>query len=361
MARAAAPLLDPLDQPTKNSVLDAFWGRPSFQSSQLCTGNALEVYWAFYHRTCEHALYDGGRHVLARTHQDIVDLISLFKEGLPRDTIRQRLRLKLTKTHHNEDELVDRAIDLAASLLLMIDFGSIEYGFSGRQQLEWSTEPLKDCVSSYFESTSVLGHEGVKLQRVFNALNLDRIAGVEIVPTTNLLDHLRLTDDDTKLYVFHHASFLKRQSQMYVFIPSYVALADHSSTILPPGLVEETLRTLALLFPQSDPTVRKWYRQFSASLALDPQLIFCGHLKTDDRQIENFKYWHDRIVVLKQVFDEATPQTLSQWWHDRRNGVQWYTFWIAIVVLCFTLLFGLIQSIEGALQVYGTFYGEKGS
>ncbi len=38
-------------------------------------------------------------------------------------------------------------------------------------------------------------------------------------------------------------------------------------------------------------------------------------------------------MVLKQVYDESTPKTLSQWWHDRRNGVQWYTFWVAIVVL----------------------------
>ena len=136
---------------------------------------------------------------------------------------------------------------------------------------------------------------------------------------------------------------------------------DYPSTILPNSLVEETLRTLALLFPQSDPAIRNWYRQLPAPFSLDPQLMLCGHLKTDDRQIENFTYWHDRLVVLKQVFDEATPQTLSQWWHDRRNGVQWYTFWIAIVVLGFTLFFGLIQSIEGALQVYGTFHDEKGS
>ncbi|KAF2126636.1 hypothetical protein P153DRAFT_388669 [Dothidotthia symphoricarpi CBS 119687] len=346
MARAASPLLDPLDAPTKIIILDALWGPISIQGHQVRNSHTFEAYWAFYHRSCEHALYDGGRHVLARTHEDIVDLAHLLQEGRSRDIIRGVLRLKLTKAHDNEDELVDRAIDLAANLLLMVDFDSIEYGFSGRQQIAWSTGSLGDCVASFFGSAPVLGHESVKLHRVFNALNLGRIAGVEIVPTTNLLDHLRLTDDDTKLYIFHHASFLKHQSQ---------------STILPKGLIEETLRTLALLFPQSDPAVRKWYRSLPTPFTLDPQLMLCGHLKTDDRQIETFVYWHDRIVVLKQVFDEATPRTLSQWWHDRRNGVQWYTFWIAIVVLGFTLFFGLIQSIEGALQVYGTFYGEKGS
>ena len=89
--------------------------------------------------------------------------------------------------------------------------------------------------------------------------------------------------------------------------------------------------------------------------SFDTQLTLLGYLKTDDRQIERFRFWHDRLVVLKQVFDEATPQTLRQWWYDRRNGVQWYTFWVAAVVLGLTLVFGLIQSLEGALQVYGTF------
>jgi hypothetical protein len=36
------------------------------------------------------------------------------------------------------------------------------------------------------------------------------------VPTNNLVDHLRLTDDDTKVCIFNHASFLKMQNQSYV-------------------------------------------------------------------------------------------------------------------------------------------------
>lgn len=56
--------------------------------------------------------------------------------------------------------------------------------------------------------------------------------------------------------------------------------------------------------------------------------------------------------MLKQVYDEAQPKTLRQWWHDRRNAVQWYTFWVAVLVLILTVVFGLIQSIEGAIQAY---------
>ncbi|CAO2655365.1 Nn.00g104290.m01.CDS01 [Neocucurbitaria sp. VM-36] len=345
MASPAASLLDALHPSTKALISNTFWGPQSTWSLSRHDNDPFGAYWKFYHRECERALHDGGRHVLARTHQDLLDVVAALKRGESRETIQLDLRKKLTKTHDNEDELVDRSIDLAAGLWLMVDFGNTPYGFCGRRQLQWSGQSFKDCVASGFDSTPWLGHKGVKLQRVFNALNLDRIAGVEILPTSNLLDHLRLIDDDTKLYVFHHASVLKCQVH---------------NTTLPDGLVVETIRTLALLFPQSDPAISDWSRQLSTFVELDSHLLLCGHLKTDDRQIENFTYWHDRLVVLKQVFDEATPRNLSSWWHDRRNGVQWYTFWVAVVVLCLTTAFGLIQSIEGALQVYGTFRGEKG-
>ena len=32
-----------------------------------------------------------------------------------------------------------------------------------------------------------------------------------------------------------------------------------------------------------------------------------------------------------------------------------YTFWVAVLVLVLTIFFGLVQSIEGALQVYASF------
>jgi hypothetical protein len=93
-----------------------------------------------------------------------------------------------------------------------------------------------------------------------------------------------------------------------------------------------------------------------AAEGLDPEMGRCGDLRSDDRQIEKFCYWRDRLIVLKQVFDAAEPKTLSQWWNDRRKGVQWYTFWVAILVLIFTLFFGFVQCVEGALQVYKAYH-----
>lgn len=116
------------------------------------------------------------------------------------------------------------------------------------------------------------------------------------------------------------------------------------------------METLSLLLPEHDKDVERWFnKQLSRNqkrIALDPLARECGQLKGQDRQIDHFIFWHDRIVVLKQTFDEAEPKSMEQWWRDRRRRVQWYTFWVAVLVLALTIFFGLVQSIEGGLQVW---------
>jgi hypothetical protein len=85
---------------------------------------------------------------------------------------------------------------------------------------------------------------------------------------------------------------------------------------------------------------------------VDPQLAECGSLHFRQRRFENFSYWHDRLVTLKQVFDESSPRTISNWWYDRRDGVQWYTYWAAIFFFVVSTVLSVLQIVEGALQVY---------
>jgi hypothetical protein len=130
--------------------------------------------------------------------------------------------------------------------------------------------------------------------------------------------------------------------------------------IFPPALIQETLNTLALLLPEHDKHIETWFENEKSKalkrgkLPLDPLARECGQLKVEDRDIDKFYYWHDRLVILKQVFDETEPSGIKQWWGDRRKKVQWYTFWVAAVVLALTIIFGLVQSVEGGIQAYYT-------
>ncbi|KAH8734453.1 hypothetical protein BGZ61DRAFT_442574 [Ilyonectria robusta] len=341
-------LLDlPLPQLTKTAISSEYWAYRHQGQRFNSVDYDLQSFWIYYNKECARALHNGGRYVALRSHRDVADCVRKLKSGMLRHDIKEELREKLTAFHDNEDEMLDNSIDLAASLLLMMSFCSFAYGFSGRSPLHWSDGSLESFVSEYFDpGTAHQVKENVRMEKIFTARNLCRIAGLDIVWTDNLVDHLRLTDDDRRVHIFHHASFLEVQRQS-------------TDSLLPKGLADETLRTLALLFPSSDLETKKWFSKLSDA-GLDKRVIQCGQLKTDHRQTERFGFWSDRLVILKQVFDEAQPKSLSQWWHDRRNGVQWYTFWVAVLVLVLTIFFGLVQSIEGGLQVYASFKGLHG-
>lgn len=219
---------------TQHTIAQQLWG-----SCDIKIG--LEAYWAFYNRQRDHALHDSGRHIQTRTHADVLETVHLLKAGKSRSEIRDVLRPKFTKQHENELELLDNSIDLAANILLMIDFADLHYGFSGRQRLDWEHGSLQATLRAFFDKPPVLGHEGTKLPRLFNAVSLRNIAGVAVRPTNNLLDHLRLTHDDTELLVFHNASFLKRQSNTYVHFghPNHCLFAEILDPCYHPILCEK--------------------------------------------------------------------------------------------------------------------------
>ncbi|KAK2040593.1 hypothetical protein LZ31DRAFT_474142 [Colletotrichum somersetense] len=222
----------------------------------------------------------------------------------------------------------------------MLDVGGHQFEVFRSNTLEWpEDQTLRQAVRQFFElQRGVLESEGAALGKIFTARNLCLIGGLNIHWTTNLADHLRLSDEDQTISIFHLHSFLR--------------VSSFAEPVFPDGVIKETLRTLALLFPQNDKNTRSWVRAQIKHTSLDPSLASCGVLSAQDRRFERFDFWRDRLIILKQAFDESSPRTLTQWWNDRRNSVQWYTFWVAIMVFTFTLFFGFIQSVEGALQVW---------
>ncbi len=121
-------------------------------------------------------------------------------------------------------------------------------------------------------------------------------------------------------------------------------------SLFPSSLADETLRTLALLFPEGDKDTERWYYKQDDNADLDFNVLKCG---SAHRRVDEYRHWHDRLVILKEAFDESRPSTMSQWGNDRHEAMQWYTFWITISI---TVFFGLAQSIEGALQVYKSYH-----
>lgn len=332
---------------TKCAIINSVWNC-QYSIEDFYTDSVFgESYIRYYRDQCGNAAArrSDGLEALVSTHQDVVNIIDQLRDlALTREQIEEELKARVSHLPSpTSEEIYGEAIDLCVRLWLMLDVGNngkaINSFVPGQKRLPWCQGRIKDVLALQF-TPQISSQERVKMGKIFNARNLERIAGLQIVWTSNLADHLRLTADDTRIAIFHHASFLN---------------AHKDSQVFPPGLIKETLSTLSLLLPQ-DRASRKWFQAQQVKSCLDNKAISCGHLSTEDRQIENFYFWRDRLVILKQVFDEAEPSTIAQWWCDRRRRVQWYTFWVAALVLGLTIFFGTIQCIEGGLQVYKAYH-----
>lgn len=131
-----------------------------------------------------------------RTHRDIVFIAQQLRADSSREKIKDILSSRLSDPRPiNENELIESSINLAARLMLMMEFGEHQYAFSGHKKLIWKSGSLQGFVKEYLKSSCKLREERVKLDRIFNARNLGRIAGIEVYWTKNLSDHLRLIDE----------------------------------------------------------------------------------------------------------------------------------------------------------------------
>ncbi|KAH8593924.1 hypothetical protein B0O99DRAFT_515010 [Bisporella sp. PMI_857] len=147
----------------------------------------------------------------------------------------------------------------------------------------------------------------IMLDKKFNAFNIERKAGIKIIWTNNLEDHLCLKDEDTRLAIFHHASI------------SGMACSNRQTAVYENDLLQETLKTLRFLFPEEHKLSKKWFKKVQKDQSLDSAAAKCGQLSLEDRNGTSFTYWHERLSILQFAFGERVKEKeAKQWWYDRR-------------------------------------------
>lgn len=203
-----------IDGSTRQEIVRNLWP----PSSSIRDDLDLEPYFRYYIRQCHNAVVDLKHHVLTRTHQDIVDIVHQIEQGNSRDVIKDKLRDRIINkersTGPNEDEILNVAIDLAARLHLMTNISCDNHFNVKHMQIEWRSDTLESHLADHYAVAPILGDSGVTLDRLFTVANLERIAGFQIKLTDNLADHLRLIDEEDQVVaIFHHASFLNRQTR----------------------------------------------------------------------------------------------------------------------------------------------------
>lgn len=139
---------------------------------------------------------------------------------------------------------------------------------------------------------------------------------------------------------------------IHVSVPSWVApghATDLPRAFLPDDFLQETLATIYLLIPCTKPSANGWLEHEIEWHNLDRNL---WHRDPPVRNKSRFPYWQDRLLDIEEAFDKSKPRSFPQWWHDTRDMQQWWGFWLLVVGIFLTVLFGLIQSVTGILQLF---------
>ena len=108
----------------------------------------------------------------------------------------------------------------------------------------------------------------------------------------------------------------------------YRARTDFSSEnpVVPKDVANEALMTLALLCPATSSALRQWAGRAYGTEPIDQNLWKYGAPTLRQRRTQNFRYFHDRLVILKQRYDEIRPNSMRQFWYDRRDGPRFWAF-----------------------------------
>ena len=351
-----------LDGTAVNYIVSKLW--PSG------VGKEPEVYRKYFRQECD-IWRRSDTAVAIETYKDLLDLLdhlksnryaprsssaildffpplSMTKERLPspiQEAPQQNLHLPLKERRAScEITAAKASIFLAVRLWLMLN---VESGFTNTtvpgESLEWpEDQSLEDVINRCFPCVD-LGFKTSQWPFSLNAFNLERIGGFQIVWTDHLGDHLSLNQDMDTISIYHHVQVLNG-----------LRPHGHSDEILPDRLLLETLQTLALIIPRANRDCQRWFKRVFGETEKDSLDGGAGDvpLLPWARSPEQYDYWGPRLLMIKDAYDNSEPKHLGQWWHDRRRKVQWYTFWVAILVLVLTIVFGLIQSVTGVMQVY---------
>ena len=333
--------------PSRASFINTIFDLSLDLAGLQCWDNGFEAFFSRYATLCSLAA-NTNRAIVNITHWQLASVIRLLRA--PGEARRNRLQLidlVFNSPFFTWDDsmvgeyLAPSLVDLAVDVWSMLSIAKFPGDISYDEPIPWEDDvTLADLVHKCFP-LHPFSQDMVKMPQAFTAAHLEKIGGIQVVWTSNLADHLLLKEDDTKLMLFHQVSILRLHRIL-------------SNDILPEDLAEETIRTISLLMPPVLGEPNLWFRQQRQMHKIDTEAGNCDRLNSSQRQIKNFVYWRDRLVLLKRTFDDAEPRNLSQLWWDDRKKTQWFTFWVAVLVFILTLFFGTVQSVASIVQAWAS-------
>ena len=276
-----------------------------------------------------------------RIFEDLPIIVTVLKHE--HALTREQLRLKLKdRIQINGESYLDLSMDFAACLLTMLNIRDVRFKLQTPQtpSIQWEDgTTLETLVAGQFPVApwSVSSRQG-RLHPAFTIANMTRICGLRILWTHCLADHLRLDQGSRVLKVFPYKQSL---------LDHLEGLRKHAQpAIIPESVLAETIQSLDLLFPHWDFRTNVLLKEHNQSFHQIGPFPSSRHLNLCE-----FEHWRDRLAELYEEVYCCPPVSWTQLWADRRNPQQWYTFWIALLILFLTIISTLMAIVQAWASV----------
>lgn len=329
---------DSLDIQVQDHIKNNFW-RGSTTSLAEFVSYFRYFQWAINVLLWPNADFEKTRFVVQK-HGDLAAVVCCLNEYYNESRSAIATRLQGQFSNAPEDHIL-RSMDLAVRLWMTLQVRSRDSPIgpllSDITFLEWrEKQSLSNLVAANFpkcrrEALSPTSREA-RIDPAFTIMNLRKICRIHVEWTPNLKDHLRYDRSIRRLNLYPHKVCL-------------LSHLEHSNAF-PKDFLRETIRTLDLLFPYGDKSTDRWLESskqpFHRTSSLNIQLRASN--------LAEFCYWRRQLVELYDVFQQP-PSTITQMWHDRRNPMQWYTFWLAAFIAISSTVFGSIGCYIGFKQI----------
>ncbi|KAI1074809.1 hypothetical protein F5B20DRAFT_595850 [Whalleya microplaca] len=288
---------------------------------------------------------------LIKTGEDLLVIISTLK-SYP-DATRAELCQKCIPT-------AGPISDPSEQVLFMIDSSALHHSNrleEGTFRLHWESDvPFSKFFQDLFPPGDhpTLSHANsehfMDMKSAMKATNLKKRLGINIRPTPDIRDHLRLDRRYKVLHVYHYTAFLKEQLRA-------TREAKDCSTISRPlsrQLVLEVLDSLQrVLFPLEDPKSKGLLQSLTSTCSFDSDILDFEFksLRRDGEEIIPYIYLADRLSDLYNELETPQPRGWLEREMERKSGAR-YVMMATLVGVIFAVLLGMESLAVSSYQAH---------
>ncbi|KAF2823928.1 hypothetical protein CC86DRAFT_468904 [Ophiobolus disseminans] len=313
----------------------------------------LRLFWDLYERMtdayCPERL---GRKAALSSHGGLIDMMRTIKEC--RSIARQDLLLEHFEAHRvggdRPPTLNDqnRAFNIGASLLLMMDFGVLHDAANSVEgnhpRIQWRDRvSMNNFVDEAFPS--MLTKVDMRSITVnLTAMQLKKNGKLRLKATNDVRRHLVVDHEERTVWVFQHDSMLRELLR--------AGDPNQYAGVLPRELILELLDTIHIVLFPSNPESYKLLESLVSKNRFDSGLLTLASVpyrKSGDPEV-SYTYFGERLVALKDELQSPRPHG----WLQERLGRKRDTYMLmaTMVGVFIAVLIGLLGLCVSTFQAW---------